>query len=198
MGTYIRELRKFERRIPKGGPTITLSGLSCSGKTSVAEYLAKKLGLDFVDAGGGFWRSIAKERGLDLDKLSKTAEKSIDIEMDKRTLELAQKGGAVLMGRLVAWAAGDHADFRVMLTASPPERAKRSAGRDRISIQKARQLVKNRDEQDRKRYLKYYGIDLFDYSVYNLVLDTSRLDLNQVQQIVFDIVKKSLASASNT
>lgn len=192
MGTFIKELKKYERKQKKTGPTITISGLSCSGKTSVAEYVAKRLGLRFVDAGGDFWRAIARERGIDLDKLSKTAEKSIDIEMDRRTLELAQKGGAVLMGRLVAWAAGDHADFRIMLTASGDERARRSAGRDKISLAKAKKLVKARDEQDRKRYLKYYKLDTFDYSIYNLVLDTSRLELGEVQEIVLSTIRASL------
>lgn len=191
-GTYIKELRKFEKKVKKKGLTITISGLSCSGKTSVAEYVAKKLRLKFVDAGGTFWRQIAKERGLDLDKLSKTAEKKIDVEMDRRTLELAQKGKAVLMGRLTAWAAGDWADFRIMLTASVEERARRSAERDGIPLNKARPLVRGRDKEDRKRYMKYYKIDINDYSVYNLVLDTTNIPLKETQKLVLQVIKKSI------
>jgi cytidylate kinase len=193
MGTHIKAIRKFEKKRPKKrGPTITISGISCSGKNTVAEYLAKKLKLKFVDAGGEFWRSIAKKRGLDLDKLSKNAEKKIDIEMDKRTLELAQKGKVVLMGRLTGWAAGDWADFKIMLTASEEERARRSADRDKIPLAKARKFVKNRDKQDRNRYIKRYGIDIFDYSIYNLVLDTTNLSIDENRKIVLKIIKTVL------
>lgn len=193
MGTYIKAIKRFETKTPhKRGLAITISGLSCSGKTTVAEHLAKKLKLGLVEAGGGFWRSIAEERGIDLDTLSKTAETRIDIEMDKRTLQAAQKGRVVVTGRLAGWAAGDFADFRVMLTASDETRARRSAGRDTLSLARARRLVKGRDAQDRKRYVKRYGIDITDYSIYNLVLDTSRLNPKQTGEIVLKIIKTAL------
>lgn len=193
MGTYIKAIKKFEKKSRKQGPSITISGLSCSGKTTVAEYLAKKLKLKLVEAGGDFWRSIARERGLDLDKLSKSAEREVDIEMDKRTLEFAQKGGVVLLGRLAGWAAGDWADFRIMLTATEEERARRSAGRDGITLIKAKKLVRGRDLQDKKRYLKYYGIDISDYSIYNLVLDTTNFSIEENRKTVFKIVKLALS-----
>ncbi len=194
MGTYIKAIRRFEKKRPrKRGLTITVSGLAYSGKTSVAEYLAKKLNLKVFEAGGAFWRSIAKERGVDLDKLSRTAEKKIDIEMDKRTLRLAQKGGVILIGRLAAWAAGDWADYKIMVTASKEEQVKRAWKRDRIPAEKAIKLIKGRDKQDRQRYLKYYGIDLSDYSVYNLVFDTTNFSVDQTAEIVLKIVRTALS-----
>ena len=84
MGSLIRKLLKYEKeltreKILKKGPTITVSGPSCSGKTAVARHLASKLGLKYLSAGEIF-REVAKERNIDLETLSETREDEIDLK----------------------------------------------------------------------------------------------------------------------
>ena len=64
---------------------------------------------------GQIFRDIAKGRGMELKEFSKTREKEIDLMIDERLLELAQKGGYVLDGRMAGYVAGDYADERVFL-----------------------------------------------------------------------------------
>jgi len=47
-------------------------------------------------------------------------------------------------------------------------------------VHDALRQLKQRQESDQKRFMKHYGIDIFDRSHYDLVLDTTRLTPEQV------------------
>ena len=65
--------------------TITIGGLHGTGKSSLADRLAKHFQMRRVSAGVIF-RGLAKERGMSLEKFSKFAEgnEEIDRELDAR------------------------------------------------------------------------------------------------------------------
>jgi cytidylate kinase len=90
---------------------ITVGGLHGTGKSSVADAVAKKFNLRRISAGVAF-RQLAKERNLTLEEFSRVAEgnEEIDRLIDDRLKTEAEKGDAVIDGQLAAWMAGDNAD----------------------------------------------------------------------------------------
>jgi cytidylate kinase len=58
---------------------ITISGLPGSGTTSLARYISSKGEYDLISAGELF-RTIAKERGIDIVQLGKIAENDLSID----------------------------------------------------------------------------------------------------------------------
>ena len=171
---------------------VTISGKAGSGKSTVAKMLAKKLKLNHYSI-GDLMREMAKEKKISLLELSKLAEndKSIDKELDKKQIELGKKGNFVIDSRLAAFFI-PQADFKVFLDCDDTVRAERIM-KDNREIEKSKNSkemmkeIKKREESERKRYKEYYGVDCYDKRLYDLVIDTSRLS---VDEVVDEIMKK--------
>ena len=164
---------------------ITLGGLHGTGKSSVADRIAKKFGLRRVSAGMIF-RKLAKERGYTLEEYNVVAEVDPEIDrlMDNTLKDEAQKGNVVLDGQLAAWMAGENADYRILLTAPFEVRVRRIAERDEISFEEAQQETMAREASEKERYFSFYGIDTYDLSVYDLIINTDKYDLDGVVKVV--------------
>jgi len=193
--TLIKFLESYEQQliknIKKKGLTITVSGPSESGKSTIGKAIARAFGLKYIFAGGIF-RKIAKERGITLEVFSKIREKEVDYETDRRTLKYAMLGKVVIDGRLSGWVAGDWADVKVYVFCPANVRAKRVAKRDGIPLAKALERIKQRDAADSKKYKKLYGIDQMDKSIYDIIIDNSKLTLEQAKVVPVRRVKNFL------
>lgn len=172
------------------GVVIAISGPPGSGKTTYASRLARELGLRYHSAGKIF-RDIARERGLTLDELSSLAEKDprIDVEIDRRTLEEALRGDVVLEGHLVAWVVKEIADVKIYVTAPLMERVKRIASREGRDFMEVLAETAARELSQARRFYSYYGIDTRDLSIYDLVVDTSKLTIDETYHIIKSFVK---------
>jgi predicted cytidylate kinase len=155
---------------------ITLSGLPGSGTSTVAKAVAARLGLAHLD-GGTVFRTLASEHGLSLAAFAQLAEQdeSIDRSLDDRLLERAREGEVLLESRLAGWLAtrGGVDALRVWISCDDLERARRVGGRDGHELELALAANADREASERTRYLGYYGIDLTDLSVYDLVIDST-------------------------
>jgi cytidylate kinase len=193
--TYIKFLEPFEKelvkKIKKKGLTITVSGFASSGKSTGAKAIAKAFKLKYVFA-GKFFREIAKERSIPLEKFSEIREDEIDYESDRRTLELAMKGDVVLDARLSGFVAGDWADVRIFYECPLGVRARRAAARDNLSFEEAVKAVERRDIEDKKRYKKLYDIDSCDKSIYDIIIDNEKLTLEENKTVPVKLVKNFL------
>jgi cytidylate kinase len=157
---------------------ITISGPAGSGKSTAAAGLAEALGYEHV-SGGDIFRALADERGMTPLELNRAAEEddAIDRDLDRRLRETArERDDLVLESRLAGWMAGEHADFKMWLNAPLAVRAQRIAEREDKSVDRAQEETHARAESEAGRYREYYGIDIEDLSIYDLVLNTSRLD----------------------
>ncbi|TSD16005.1 cytidylate kinase [Haloglomus irregulare] len=157
---------------------ITISGPAGSGKSTAAAGLAEALGYEHV-SGGDVFRALADDRGMTPLELNRAAEEddTIDRDLDRRLRETAREREAlVLESRLAGWMAGEHADFRMWLNAPLAVRAQRIAEREDKSVDRAHEETRARAESEAGRYREYYGIDIADLSIYDLVLNTARLD----------------------
>ena len=172
---------------------ITLSGLPGSGTSTVARVVAARLGLNHVDGGSAF-REMAAERGLSLAEFAELAEGDdvIDRALDDRLLQHARDGELLLESRLAGWLVtrGEVSALRVWIECDDVERARRVGGRDGHDLQEAVATNSVREESERTRYQTYYGIDLQDLSVYDLVIDSTALAPEE-------IIEKLVNAANN-
>lgn len=168
---------------------ITVGGLHGTGKTTYAQALAEELSLKHVSAGDIF-RAMAETKKMSLDELNMLADRdpSIDKEVDAKIKEEAKKGDVVLDGQLAAWMAKDEADLQILLIAPKEIRLGRIAERDKLSIQEAEEKTLGREEIEKERYKRYYGIDISDPSIYDLIVDTNLYPLPEMKKILKKIV----------
>ncbi|MHA1924859.1 MAG: (d)CMP kinase [Candidatus Thorarchaeota archaeon] len=164
---------------------ITIGGLHGTGKSSVADRISKEFDLRRVSAGIIF-RRLAEERGLTLEEFSRVAEQDEEIDrlLDDTLREEAVKGNAVIDGQLAAWMAGEHADFKIQLTAPLGVRVKRISERDGTDYEYAKRETIAREGSESARYKEFYGVDISDQSIYDLILRTERYDLDGVVKIL--------------
>jgi cytidylate kinase len=164
---------------------ITIGGLHGTGKSSVADAIAQKFGLRRVSAGVIF-RELAQERGLTLEEFSRIAEGDLEIDklIDSTQTEAAKKGNCVIDGQLAAWMAGEHSDLNILLTATLEVRVKRISSRDGTDFEFAKRETIAREGSEKARYFEYYKVDISDLSIYDLILNTGKYDLEGVTNIV--------------
>ncbi len=195
MGTFLKFLERREKdvenSITKNGITVTVSGLSGVGKGTVAEAIAQALGLRKI-AMGDVFRKIAKERNLELEKFSAVREAEIDYDLEITALECAMAGGVVLDGRMTGLAAGDYADCRILLECGMEDKSVRVAKREKITVDEARKKLMERDAADSAKYVKLYGSDGSDRAIYDVVIETSNMDMETTQREAVKIVRQVL------
>ncbi|MFN3804559.1 MAG: (d)CMP kinase [Pyrobaculum sp.] len=172
---------------------IAVSGQPGSGKTTIAREIANILKLPMASSGSIF-RELAAKYGMDFLQFHKYAESRAEIDkmVDSIAVERAKEGDVVLEGHLTAWLVKPYADVCIYLKADREVRARRIAIRDGRQPEEALREVEEREELNRRRYLAIYGIDIRDLSIFDLVLDTSYLSINDAVRISLDFVCTSL------
>lgn len=165
---------------------ITVGGYPGSGTTTLCRNLAETFGLTHVYAGQIF-REMAAQKGMTLEEFGKTAEssESIDVEVDRRQKEAAVDN-TVVEGRVTAYIVD--ADLKIWLLAPLDVRARRVASRENILVEEARARITEREESERRRYKKYYDIEIEDLSLYDLIMNTELWDAEGV----FEITKAAI------
>jgi cytidylate kinase len=194
-------LRSIENLIPNYaigrrkslGITITISGLHGTGKTTYAAALADYFDLRHVSSGTIF-RSVAKERNLSLETLSREAENDPELDrlIDAVTKTEANKGSVVIDGLLTAWMTLNLDTVKIFLTAPERIRMERISKRDNLSFSEARRVTLLREESEKSRFKRYYNFDLDDYSIYDLVINTSLLSVNSNLKVLKTLIKECL------
>ncbi len=193
--TYLEHFYDYEdelrNRAEKTGITITVSGPSSSGKTTICKELSDRFGLKYVSAGKIF-REYAKERNMPIEKFSKVRDKIVDYEIDKQTLKEAMTGGCVMDGRLSGWVAGDWADIKIYVECNAVTRAKRYSKKMDIDFEDALRKIEKRDKHDNGKYLKLYGVDLFDKSIYDVIIVNESMSIREFKKVAIEKVKELL------
>jgi predicted cytidylate kinase len=172
---------------------LTISGPPGSGKTTVCNLLSSALSLEAV-VFGNIFRDIASERGLTLTELGNIAEKdgSIDEMIDSRIVDIAKdRDNIILESRLSAYMLrrNNIPAFSIYLDASPEVRITRIGMRENETKEHALKTTKERQRSEEKRYKKYYGIDINDTSVYDLIMNTDDLSPDQVVRKIMNALE---------
>ena len=169
---------------------ITISGTPGSGKSTIGQLLKEKLKLDYVYSGKIF-RETAKEYKMSLEEFGKYCEtnENIDKELDKKQLDILKKGNVILEGRLAGWIAKKNKieAFKILINADFDTRINRIINREKGDYKKRKDEILKRERSEETRYKKYYNIDIKDFSIYDLIIDST--DKNP--ETILDIILKN-------
>jgi len=185
---------------------ISISGYHGSGKSTIAKMIAEKLGWPRYYI-GGLRREAAKKRGLTLAQYNKLGEEDpqTDLEVDNYQKELGEKENNFVIEGRTSWHFIPHSlkiylDVRKEIGAERIyNNIKKENGGDKRneddnlnSIEDVIKSLEERHLSDKKRYEKYFGIDVYNKEHYDFYLDTSDIDVNEVFQRTFSFIDKKL------
>ena len=203
--------------------SIAISGLAGSGSTTVAKLLSHKLEVSYFSAGqlwkdisqgkleeqhySSLFEKLAKKYDLVIPSIAGASKGSAAVSLWKTELgknpkfhqviedlqqELANQGQIVIDGKLSIHML-KNADFRIWLLGSLDARASRTAQRDNISIEQAKNLLIEREEIHRKEWLRIYGFDYIEQEKEaDLVVDTSNKSPEKiVEEIILNLSSRS-------
>ena len=186
---------------------ISISGLPGSGKSTIAKMLAVKYGWERIYS-GAILRKMAENKGITILDLMKEAEtdSSIDEEVDNFVADLGRsKDNFIIESRTAFHFIPD--SFKVFVKVDLNEGAKRIFKdldkEERANEEKASSAnelankLRERVEVDRRRYLKYYGVDFTQESNYDLVVDSSEITADEVLEKIVAEADKYQSSISS-
>jgi len=186
---------------------ITISGTPGSGKSTVAKLLVEKISAERIYV-GGIRRALARKKGMSLEQLNEYAQThpETDIDVDQKAAaeaRLLEKQGKIVVveGRTqfhflpksvkiyikVDPVVGAQRIWKDLHSAAT--RQERNEGNLR-SLEETKQRTREREEEDARRYKKYYGIDHRDESQYDLVLDSTRQSAEEIAEKIVVFVQK--------
>jgi cytidylate kinase len=165
---------------------IAIAGLTGSGKNTLGEKLAEKLGYRLVCP---TFKDLAAKEGIPLMEFQKKATKDPDIDkkFDAVLKEQASKGNCVVTTWLGPWMV--EPDIRIWIYLPDDIRAGRIAKRDGITAASAKSHMQERDDNNRKRYLKLYKIDIDDHSSFDACLNSGIYYPEQLVEIALALIK---------
>ena len=180
---------------------ISISGKPGSGKTTLANNLAKKLKMKEYYM-GRIRREMAKERGITLNELDKLGEESgfTDIPIEEYIKKLGEEeDNFIIQSRTAFHFIPD--SIKIFLDVNLKEGTRRIMEEQKKSnkarnedlykgLKDAKKKIRERIKSDIKRYKKYYKIEPYDTKNYDFVLDTTKLTISKVMDKVLDYIKK--------
>jgi CMP/dCMP kinase len=183
--------------VTSGAQTLTVGGLPATGTTTLCRLLERSLQLPYIYAGQLF-REEAARRGMTLAEFNALAgeDPAVDLALDEQQLEFLRRGGVILEGRLAGWLAHRHEipAFKVWIVCDEDERIRRLVQRDGGDAQSQAASMADRETRERDRYLRYYGADLSDLSLYDLVCDSTSVAPDELR----DRVLEALSAANGS
>lgn len=164
---------------------ITISGLTGSGKSTLGDEIAKKLGIKHVS----MTHKKFVPAGTDLVKFTKNAKPAFEKAFDKEIIREARKEDSVVTTWLGPWLIKD-ATVKVWLHASIDTRVKRKikelGGKP---LKHVRKYVMQKDSTNMEKYRKLYNIDLESRRGFDVDINTDRLTIDQAADLIIALVK---------
>ena len=186
---------------------ITISGMPYSGKSTVAKMLLEKLGWERIYV-GGIRRELARKKGMTIEELNVYGEThpETDVDVDKEAAKQARdldkkKKNVIVEGRtqyhflpesykIYIKVNNKEAIQRMMKDMHDAQALKARNEKLITSEKEALKKIHDREEEDARRYKKYYGIDHRDESQYDLIIDSSKLTPQEVVDQIIKNIKK--------
>jgi cytidylate kinase len=171
---YLKRLKKYHLKYYSGGDAL--------------KALASEEGYDASKP--GWWES---PMGLKFLK-QRQGDPKFDKAVDAKLMEYAEKGNALLDSWTMPWLLKK--GFKIWLMASMEKRAQRVAERDNMTLEKALQVLKEKEERTKAIYKKLYGFSLGeDFSPFDLILDTDNLTAAEVFNVLSMVIDNVVLGA---
>ncbi|EFD92999.1 MAG: cytidylate kinase [Candidatus Parvarchaeum acidophilus ARMAN-5] len=171
---------------------VIVSGLTASGKSSVSKALAKEFNLEYFSASSKLREILPKKdfevweskKGIEAVKF-RIKNPIYDKKLDRIMLSLFNRSFNMILDSWVAsWKVTDTNIIKIYIKADEKIRAERVSNRDGITFKQALSFMRIKDKLTAQIYSNIYGIDVKkDFRPFNLVIDSSYLDLKEVIKI---------------
>ena len=181
--------------------SIIISGPPAIGKTTIAKGLAEEFNIEYL-SGGDILKELAEEQGFQtkgddwwdtqeginfLDQRKKNPE--FDKNVDNKLKELFSKGGIVVTSYTLPWLI--EGGVKIWLDGSKENSALRMTARDNSSKNEALEIVQKRYNENKIIYKELYGFEFGeDLSVFDKIIETDDLNVEQVLEIAKSTVRK--------
>ncbi len=178
---------------------VIVSGLTASGKSSVSKDIASNLGIDYFSASSKLKEILPKKdfevweskKGIDAVKF-RLKYPQYDKKLDSFISSLFKKRSNLVMDSWVAaWKIKDKNIIKIYIKADEKTRALRVGVRDRLSVKQALAFMREKDRLTQQIYKNIYGIEIdIDFTPFDLVIDSSNLDLKDTIKLCLDFIHK--------
>jgi len=155
---------------------ITISGKYATGTSTLAKNLIKETGWKYINL-GDIQREYDRQHNIDENKqgaLSRPDEH--EKEMDATTKKILKKENKLIYE---SWLSGFNAQgidgiLKVLLICSDEAiRIDRVVNRDGLTIDQAKEYIKQREEENEKKWKKLYGdYNFWDSKYFDIIIDT--------------------------
>jgi CMP/dCMP kinase len=183
---------------------ITIAGRPGSGKSTAAKLVALELDFNHFSSGDLF-RALGKKRGVDVLQANKAGSitEELDRLVDRKLQEIGRSDDRLVIDSRTAWHWIPNS-FKVFLDLDLDSAAKRilnELNEERLNSENIHQdprayaqLLEHRLQVETKRYKKLYQIDPYNMNNYDLVVDTSKNDIQSVVNMIIAGFKSWIAS----
>ncbi len=172
---------------------ITINGNPGSGKTTVAKRIAKKIGFKHVSM-GDIRGEIAKKHNMTINELNELGLKEdwTDKEPDAYLQKLGKEEDNLAIDSWLAFHFIPHS-LKIFIKCDPDIGAARIFKNQRDdeehqkTVEGLKEMNQKRWENSRQRYLKWYDVDIDDLEPYDLIIDSTHKD---IEEVIDEIMKK--------
>ncbi len=207
------EIARRSSRAERRSPCIALSRLPGSGGAELGQIVAEQLdcsffGIEIVD-------QIAREQhiqrellaGLDehvrtaidryvLDAMRRPLTESDYLRHVVRTVTtIAERGGAVFLGRGAVFILPAERALRVLVVAPRTKRIERVVKTDGLAPEQAAQRLEQQETERREFHRHHFGVDPDDAGAYDLTVNTGTLGMEVATSLVVDAWRRRFAAS---
>ena len=177
---------------------ISINGLSGCGKSSVGRMLAQKLGYKFYSA-GDYRRLMARDMGLNIEELNKLGEKEsfTDKKAEEWQTQLGLKENNFVITTRLSFMTLPQS-IKVLLKVDPhigtqrvfndKEDPLRINQKNAHTLKEQEKYNAERDNSDVLRYKKWYDVDITDPKHYDIIIDTTNINIEQVVEKILEFI----------
>ncbi|MDF2609089.1 MAG: hypothetical protein K0R92_563 [Lachnospiraceae bacterium] len=177
---------------------ITITGNLGSGKSTVCKILEDKYGFEIYST-GKVQRELARELNISTLEMNQLmmSDPKYDTMIDDTTAKISRENRDknIIFDSRLAWHFVEQS-FKVFLSVSLDIAAERVMNDNRgkeekyATVKEARELLAARAATEDKRYHAMYQLDYFNFSNYNLIIDSSCTSTEIIASIIISEAKK--------
>lgn len=174
---------------------ITIGGKPGSGKTTVAKELAKRLGFKHY-SGGDMRGELATEHGMTIDELNEVAKTKdwTDKLIDEKVERIGKTEDDIVFDSWTAFHFIPHSvkiffDVDLKVAAERIFKNQRTDEAHHDTVEEVYDMISHRLKIRVVTYERLYGFNMVDLSNYDLVVDTTNIDIEGAVNKVLDFLK---------
>lgn len=151
-------------------------------RANVDEELVRVLDEHVSKINGHWWQHFLQKDAFSYEDYYRYLVKTI--------LSISRSGG-VIVGRGANLILSENKAFRVRITGSVEQCAKRVASREQMGIEESRKLVREVNNERAEYIQMLYDTDINDPSAYDLILNSDRYNRVQMVELIMDAMEKA-------